>query len=134
MELRIILAYKMPAVKLTQKRSRSKTNYTRLSTVGRSSHPFTIPKISIYLVKIQLEANVNADIETSILHDGICYVCVRVAFESTILIVFPKAIRINRQALVNCSLIDKQNGMHLWTLVITNACWVCQNDNVFLIV
>ena len=32
----------------------------------------------------------------SLLHDSVCYVCVRVAFEPTILIVFPKAIRINR--------------------------------------
>ena len=45
---------------------------------------------------VQLEANINADIEMSLLHDGVCYVCVRVAFEPTILIVFPKAIRINR--------------------------------------
>ena len=32
----------------------------------------------------------------SLLHDSVCYVCVRVAFEPTILIVFPKEIRINR--------------------------------------
>ena len=56
----------------------------------------TIPEIIMYLIMIQLDANVNADIEMSLLHDGVCYVCVRVAFEPTILIVFPKAIRINR--------------------------------------